>query len=221
MNDTLAILEKVHVFYSVAFSQLISYTAGVLALVGILLPTFIAIQQSRQARREKEALEALLRAQIVDARTDLTNGVEARFAEAAEAMRSDLGRVREEIERQMKRYDARARARTLHLQANQCSDRGWHGLACVDACEAMRSYGEGEDELNLIRVVALFSDEAAKLTEADFTPAAISELDIQKAFDRAIEAIGALNVNGRYSDTIKEMKSNLAAAKVRKAERKD
>jgi hypothetical protein len=43
MADAFAILERVNALYSTAFSQLIAYTVGVIAFIGVLVPIGIAV----------------------------------------------------------------------------------------------------------------------------------------------------------------------------------
>jgi len=64
MSETLQILEKLNSLYSGAITQLISYTIGVLAFVGIVIPALMGILQSRQLKRDHAALTTYIENQI-------------------------------------------------------------------------------------------------------------------------------------------------------------
>jgi hypothetical protein len=215
MNDTLAILEKVHLFYTTSFGQLVTYTAALLAFVGVLLPLFIAIQQSRQTRREKEALELALNAQVGALRLELQAEVKDYLTKASESLNKSIEETRKDIESKLEQLEDLSKARIFHLQANQQSQKAQYAGAASDAANAVNLYAKVPDEHNLQRAWVTLEESIVFLTEKDL------QLDsnpwIEATLKEALESVSKLDGgSGRYSDRIAETQRMFTAAKKRK-----
>ena len=55
--DSLSVVESVNSFYSNAFSQLMTLTIAILAIIGVLMPLILQHIQSRSFRIEQKSLE--------------------------------------------------------------------------------------------------------------------------------------------------------------------
>ena len=219
MTDTLAILEKVHTFYSVSFTQLIQYTTALLALVGVLVPSYLAFQQSRQTKREKAKLSAEIEMQTALARKALRDEIKADLVESEKKFSMLVETTNSDMETQFKKMSALVLGRTSHLQANSLYRDAIYAGALFDSCEAGIAYAEAGNEGNLIRVIGIASDSLPHLYSDAFEPD--SEYVLEKKIAQFMEALEKINQSMRYSDDISRLNRLITAAKKRHAPQVD
>lgn len=210
MSETLQILEKLNSLYSGAFSQLVTYTVGVLAFVGILIPLGIASFQNRQMKRDQAALSREIASSLAEARVQLFKEIEDQMTIREAKVQQLVADVKAEINLQVSKIDRAAMARSLHLQAS-ASLATSPGSSTHDCLCAISEYVACSDERNLISVLRLLDSSLPK-TDA----AAFKLFDSEDASKNALKAIETLNTNGRYSQELKALRTGLADAKERR-----
>lgn len=211
MSETLQILEKLNTFYSGAFTQLITYTVGILAFIGIVIPFAIASFQNRQLKKDQHSLSTQISTELIASKEDLKREIEEQISKREEKLRQLVVEVKKDIELEITRIDDLAMARALHLQANTTilSDPA---SAAYDALNAAHLYAKNKNEQNLMPVIRLFEDAIRKTNKQKF-----DQFDFDKACNEAIESIKKLNANGRYVDEIRSIKRQVVEAKKREA----
>lgn len=205
------ILEKLNSFYSGAFGQLITYTVGVLALVGVLVPAGIAAFQNRQLKRDQAALSAQISAELLTAKTELSAQFAKEIAAREEELRKLVQDAKQELGKEIKKIDELAIGRSLHLQA-LTAGRESPGTAVHDSLEAIRAYVRGGDERNLRAVLRIFEEAIEKVDQSDFKP-----FDLDECATSALEALKELNQAGRYADDMRMIRLKLDEAKQKNA----
>lgn len=210
MSETLQILEKLNSFYAGAFGQLVTYTVGILALVGVLIPTAIASFQNRQLKRDQNALSAQISAELLAAKTHLNAKLAEEIAMSEAKLKEFVGTTRAEIAEEITKIDELAKGRALHLQALTTRENS-PSSSVFDCLSAVPSYVKGGDERNLRAVLIIFEDECARVYEDDF-----KILDIEDAKTLAVESLKPLNTTGRYTQDIRMINVLTAEAKQRK-----
>lgn len=212
MSETLQILEKLNSFYSGAFAQLITYTVGVLAFIGILIPFGIATFQNRQMKRDQTTLSAHIALELAAAREQLSKEITEQISNREMKLQEQIKAMRQEIAREVKKIDSLASARTLHLQA-AANLKSHPGKSTFDCLSAIPEYGDSGDERNLIAVLRLLESSVQKTTAEDF-----KNLSLEAARDGAIKVLEKLNQGGRYTQEIETLNRALAKAKERNPE---
>ncbi len=202
MNDYLEIITKVNSFYTGAFSQLVIYTAALLAFVGILIPIIIQFYQNRAVKLEKENLEHHL--------TELTKTIKS---ELLEKINNEISTKFEILEDKLNIEIAKARASSFLVQGQLCLDNNKYN-------EALNSYMisallslNGKDEMNL-----------QSSLEA-ITTSCLPHINNQnKISDQCKTRLNDLlqilgdkrnNINGRYEHAINNIDQNYKKAEAR------
>lgn len=207
MDETLLILEKVHSFYNTAWSQLVTYTLGLLAFVGGLIPLLIHYHQNKQFKREQETLKREIGNEVLKARDELLAGLKGQFESEEKKFVEKLKGLQENFEKKI----CTAEGRAFHIQGGNNIDEKRYKSALQDFVAAARGYLKGEDELNLQRALLVITDTclpkvAAK--EIEDNPDLVNEIE------KLLGALKAADVNGRYTDTIRKIKKGLQKARV-------
>nr|WP_315494130.1 hypothetical protein [uncultured Rhodoferax sp.] len=210
MSETLQLLEKLNSFYAGAFAQLVTYTVGVLAFIGILIPFGIAAFQNRQMKRDQNSLSNQIASELTEARIQLTKEFEEQFAARETKLQEQLKAMKQEIAKEVEKIDDLAMARSLHLQA-AANLNTRPGSSTFDCLSAIPQYGASSDERNLIAILRLLESSLPLTTLEDFNLYEIDEVG-----EDAIKYLQKLNQHGRYAQEISLLKRSLAEAKVRK-----
>lgn len=105
MPDALQILEQVNSFYSDAFTQLIAFTVGLLALVGVLMPMGIAAYQNRQLKHDQKTLNEKIENELLAARLALSEQLAKNLATRDEALKALIETTKLEIAEEVRKID--------------------------------------------------------------------------------------------------------------------
>lgn len=211
MNDTLAILEKVNAFYSGAFSQLVTFTIGLLALVGVLIPIAIAAYQNRQLKHDQRSLSDKISHDLASAKRELSEQLEKDVTTRDDELRLLIASVKSEVAKEIQKTHELAIAGTLHLQALSNYEKEPQ-LAAVDCLDAISSYAAGGDERNLQAVITIFTKCIEKVTSETF-----KLYDFDEHARTATDALTALAANGRYTENIRSIRTGVEEARTRKS----
>jgi hypothetical protein len=213
MNETLQILEKLNSFYSGAFTQLITYTIGVLAFVGIIIPGAISFLQSRQFKRDQKAHLEVIATEIDAAKVALLKELGEKIAETSTAFDARFSSLQKEIEAEVMRIEYLSLARTFHLQSIADDDTFKHGYGLDSAFSAANYYALGNDEANLMRAIVCISSALSKSTKESLECVEL----VEDAMKEVIGRLQKLNSTGRYKDVISEMRRDFTRARERTA----
>ena len=142
------ITNNINSLYSNALSQLTSYTMGVVALVGVLIPALVTFIQWRSLKAEKENLEKHIAEEITKAKLAIRDDLETELKQLVESVESSMLCRFEEKSRYLEKKLECADAATFHLQGNSQLDNKYYQLAARDYCFATERYLRGDDELN-------------------------------------------------------------------------
>jgi hypothetical protein len=212
MSDVLQILERVNGFYSGAFSQLVTFTVGLLALVGVLVPLVIASYQNRQLKHDKKTLSDKMDNDLSALKILLSEQLAKDLAARDDAIKALIDGAKKEIAAEIEKIDALGTARSLHLQALS-NQTAIPASAAYDCLSAISSYAKGNDERNLQSVLHIFKDCVEKLSADD-----LKTHDFEAAAEAAVKALNRLNTNRRYMEDIRDIRRGIEAAKGRKPE---
>lgn len=183
MTDTFAILERVNALYSTAFTQLITYTVGVVALIGILLPIVVAFVQQRR-------FDAAVGNEVKKLRTELATQVEAEFQKERSAVRGELARL-----------DNMARAGLSSILGKMLADAGKLEGSLLQFCRCISAAAQCGEEGNMRTAIDEIITITGLLTVESVRPQ--DRVDLSEALKSAWEAMGLINQNNRYSKDIR------------------
>ncbi len=211
MNETLEILEKIDTFYSNSFGTLVTLTFSILAFAGILIPILIAYIQNRQVKHETLLLIKKIEDESLQQAKENENKINALLEKERKKIESQLLKLEDDLNKKL----SNSEAGLFHIQAQHHRDKEFYALATVDYCTAAEGYIDGNDELNLGRVLyALKSECIEKLTATDFK----TSDKLLDSINELVEKLSSQNTNGRHYDTISEIKRKLSQAQLCEAE---
>ncbi len=211
-TDSLLILEKLNSFYSGAMSQLVAYTIGIIAFVGILFPAIIAYLQSRQIKREQDVAYKQLSSDLEKAKKELSDSLNTRFQAEDTKLKEGISEIRKEIAKERDRLESYVTARTNFLQGDSLENREVYGVAASEFAQAARNFLTVVDEVNIQRSIKRLHRCLEHAGSDDFG----DESDLEEELDKLIAALTARNENDRYFDEIRAIKASTKAAKSRK-----
>jgi hypothetical protein len=212
MSETLQILEKVNAFYTASFTQLITFTGALLALVGVLVPLLIALQQAKQAKRDQEQLSRVIDDRFAEAHKEFTEFLKRESSIIDERMRALVDATKGEISAELKQSENSAQGSIFHIQARQYIDQGYFGHAVSSACHAGKHYARAKAELNLTAVLKVMKSALRLANRVDME---VAENQEPGSYSNFCKAIQKLNESGRYTEELRLLQSMYDAAKAR------
>ena len=115
MSETLQILEKLNTFYSGAFTQLITYTVGILAFIGIVIPFAIATFQNKQLKKDQTSLSNQIANELIAAKEEMKREIEEQMSKRGEGLRKLVLETKNVIDSEIRNFDRLAFARCSEL----------------------------------------------------------------------------------------------------------
>ena len=212
-NTVTTIANNINSLYSNAINQLTSYTLGVVALVGILIPVLLTIIQWRSLKDEKKSLEKNIQEGIDNANVVIRNALIVEMEKQNLIVEKALTSRMEEKFKMVDKKIETIKATTFFLQGTSLLSSGHYSVAISDFCTASKGYINGEDELNGQRAIeALLDSCLPKINKTDF-----ADDEVEKHINHLIEylELPEVNVNERYSDRISKLKRESIQAKSR------
>lgn len=207
-KDAMLILQTVQQFYSDSWTQLVTYTIALLAFVGGLIPVIVQIIQSRTFMAEQTTVRKQLSEEISQAKAELKSALDADYE--TERIRIE-GLIEDKILQAMKKSD-RATGAAFHVEGTHHKSGGHFFAAASSFANAASCYLRAEDEANLQRVLRQIVDDCLpKLNKSHFEDPGICE----RTLNGLVAALEKNNPNGRYKDTIDDIRRGITEAKKR------
>lgn len=211
MSTEMEILSAVNGFYENAFEQLLQYTLAIIAFAGVVIPFIVGLIQWRSLKSEKENLEKLIASELLSEKSRIRDEL---LDELKKLVESEEGKLSSRMEEKFSSLDRRlevARAGTFHIQGNSSLKASFFSAACLDFCYATEGYIKGNDENNAQRTLKLLIGSGLPKT----TGSAYEQVNLGNKIDKLIEFLESKNINGRYTDSIENIKSESKKAKER------
>lgn len=210
-NTVTTIANNINSLYSNAISQLTSYTFGVVALVGVLIPALVTLIQWRSLKAEKDNLERHISDEIIKAKLSIRDELEAEMKRLVSSEESDLFSRIEGKFQELENKLACADASTFHIQGNSQVAAGYYDLATEDFCYATEGYLRGGDEQNGKRTLRLILEKCLpNIDKVDY-----ERIDLDGKIDTLIVLLKEMNNNNRYTDHITDLIREKKVAKIR------
>jgi hypothetical protein len=143
------IMNNINTLYSNALGQLITFTIGILAFVGVLLPLIISFLQNRQLKADHKNLNEKISLDIQAAKIVLNKDIKNEIVKEIEEFKEEILKLQQEMNKENIRKMTVIEAKTYHVQAvTQILSRDYP-TAFQDLMTAIVSYVEADDELNV------------------------------------------------------------------------
>lgn len=212
-NAVTSILNNINTLYSAAVSQLITYTIGMMAFVGVLLPVVISLLQSRQLKADQANLTQKLEAAIVQAKTSLSEQIKADLKEEMATYEARIAEIKDGLTEDIKRAKDEAVARTHHLQAISLIGKGLFVDALADCANAAPGYASCGHEQNLQIILDVVGDTILpKLNRSHF-----ENTNAEESLGALFEAFEPLDENKRYRRYKEKLTAAIKSARARPA----
>lgn len=201
MVDSLKILEQLNSFYSFSFSQLVAFTVGLLAFVGVLIPIVASFYQNKRTAIEIKQLHETF-----------TKEIAALKEEAKKEVREELKKDLLEAEALLDKKLASANGSIYHVQASHLISKKLYKRAANSLGDAMGEYVKANDQLNLGRCMRIFIDKCLPNISINEEP----NLETFVSWVEALaEKIRVINDNGQLTDKITALVKTAKKAKQR------
>lgn len=205
MNE---ILQMVHEFYSDAFGQLITITIAIMAFVGGVIPIAITMYQNKQFKLSKEEVKKQIEKEINTAKRQLLVTVKA-------SVKSEINRIDKlstALEEMIDKKFEEVEAGVFHIQGSYLLNKKDYVGALESFLDAAIGYREGQDEQNMQRVIESILESCFPMITKDNHN---KERDLEDKTKTLIDGLDSCDENGRYTDTIQELRQKLKESKDR------
>jgi hypothetical protein len=190
--DAFAILERVNALYSTAFSQLIAYTVGVIAFIGVLVPIGIAVLQQKRLAHDRAMLQLSLKADLENKLQELSGKLDAKFAEEQKRLTMELAR-----------QEALTRGGLSHTSGAIAREAGQLGAALLLYANAICHTAQAREERNMRSAIANVVEMSKKADVPSMDVPA--RMDIAQALHSSWQAVHTVNENNRYAEEIRSL----------------
>jgi hypothetical protein len=211
--DVTTIINNLNTLYSNTIGQVITYTAIIIGLVGIVIPTLATLYQWRSLKAEKKSLEKDIKEGIDNAKVDIRNALIAEMKEQIAIEENALtSRMQEKFDELDSKIEC-SKASVFFLQGKSHLGLGLYAAAIKDYCIAAESFIVGKDELNGQTALATIIENCLpKVHQADY-----EEQEIEEKIKALIKYLssGKVNENSRYQNNIDKLKAESKLAKTR------
>lgn len=148
-NTVTAIINNINSLYSNAIGQLITFTIGILAFVGILLPAIVSFLQSRQLKADHKTLSDKISLETQMTKAALIEELKSTLADELTSFEKKVSEIKDELNMSILKSTARANAKAHHLQATTSMASGDYIGVFKDCVTAITDYAVAEDEANM------------------------------------------------------------------------
>jgi hypothetical protein len=214
-NSITTIIDNLNTLYSGAMSQLITYTAIIIGVVGLLIPAISIIFQWRSLKSEKESLERNIQDGINNAKVTIRNDLIMEMREQIKIEETKLTSLMEAKFKELEKQIDCATASTFFLQAGANFNAKSYADAIVDYSIASKRFLQGDDELNgQTALSAIIGECLPKINKTEY-----ENKEIDKSIKELTQYLESadVNVNDRYTKRIQDLKNESKKAKVREA----
>lgn len=201
-NTITAITSNINSLYT----NLVSYTVGLILLVGALIPLAISFFQNKQFKAEQNNIKLQITNEIealrIKIEDDLKSTTKLTMQDELNKFRAQMAEIRTELLREI----CCAKASSFHNQANMNTEIP---ELVISSCEAaLSNYLEGSDERNARSILGIIEVTLTKLNKKSFE----TSPELQEDVDSIIKCLEENNENGRYSINLYAIKSSLKTA---------
>lgn len=212
--DPVQLLSTVNSFYDQAFNKLMVVTFGIIAFIGVLVPLVVGWVQTRTLRAEKNSLLTDLKAEIESERDAVRQAIESSVREEVNEVRLALEQRIEELTRNLDEASASAEARSFHLQGRDYVKSNKSTLGVKSFAHAATRYIDARDESNAQRCInSLIEDCLPKTDKSKY-----KKFKVERVCGDLLAKLRDCNENGRYSNFIQRIESEMEYASSREAE---
>ncbi len=188
--DPLQLLGKVDAFYKNAWDKLTLWGFILLGVIGFIWPLLLQLIQQWVFKIKEDRLKDVLR-------KDLYKEFEEKFHVYEENQKKKYDEIISKIEIEA----ACASAGIFHIQGSNALDGNFYGLALSNYITAASNYINGNDELNLQKVLRLIVEDCLpKLNKKS-----LRLEECKPEFEKLIDSLTKINGNGRYQLQIKNL----------------
>lgn len=195
------------------YDNLITYSIGVLALVGGVVPFIINKIQNKSFKDEQESLLKKINNELEAKKEEIKNTLKEELCDYIEVENAKLEAKLTEITNNLGKQLNIAKGRSFHLQANNSTDPAQKIQSCMWALE---NYINGDDERNARSVLLIIDQSVMKLNKTYLD----NDHDPFECIKKIIELLEDNDINGRYSMNIDTIRSHAKAAEKREANTK-
>lgn len=224
--EILDLIQKVDTFYNTSWNHLLLYSGITITTLGVFLPLLIQWFQTRSIRREEEASITKINTLVAAARTELasqlSNEAEIQKIQIAEQLKqfkellaTTSKSLTDDIDKKVNQAKTELETQVEATTGNVFHVQGSMLLNEKDYTGAVRSYligamkfAAGHDELNLRRAIAQVISTLSSINKSDLSEAS----DIDDKVKKLAGKLNELNENGRYQDSIRDIRSAFRAA---------
>lgn len=204
------ILELVHMYYSTAWKQLITYTTALIALVGILIPILNQWHQRRLVRLERQELENIIKKYQDESRQDLMKTINDKMEKLNKTINDEILKNQKESSQKIRTV----LGASLHIQGVSLLKAKNHSRAIKSFVEGADCMIDAEDEQNLQTVLRLIETCLGKVSKKDIENMWVDEDKIQILLTRLKEK----NKKNRYSNYIRDLSKAYKSVMVQETE---
>jgi hypothetical protein len=191
------------------YTNLVTYTIGLMMFAGAFVPTVISFFNNRQLKQELADLKKQMVQELHDKTREAETRLENSLKETQQTEIDELKRLNQEQKKELMKEIGVVRAGTYHIQAREAKP---HPHICLPSCAwAIRLYLEGDDERNARAVISIAKGALATTTKNQLD----EEEEIEQSVEKILKILEEQNINGRYEHEISAVKIRLKAAKQR------
>jgi hypothetical protein len=210
-NTVTTVINNINSLYSNAISQLITYTIGILAFVGIFIPLAISRMQNKQLKADNKALADKVATELAEAKKILIAELKVELSKEVALLDAKIVGIKEELEENISRKSAGLNAKSHHAQGNKFFEGNKNIEAFKEYLIAMKDYAKAKDEGNIQAIVGNLEKVLPKLNQDDF----VHKVGLEALAEKAIQMVDSINTNGRYTSDIRKLKEAFQSAQSR------
>ncbi|MDE8809580.1 hypothetical protein P0C28_09920 [Aeromonas hydrophila] len=208
MDETLLILEKVNLFYSSSFNQLVSFTIGLLAFVGVIIPTLITFYQNKQFKQEQNHILD----KLDESKLEFAAYIDLKIVEKLTSEQEERNKEIEVLRAELIKESLQAKGGCFFIQANVRLGNNETVNAIESYIDAIDCFIRAEDEMNLQRVLNTLTHECLPKASKDIF---IRWHDLEGKIRTIVGRLDEINKNGRYVDLKLKLINSLNQALIR------
>jgi len=179
-----------------------------IGLVGVLVPVIVQFYQNRILKIESETLANFLRDELNKVKIELSEQTKSEMERQKALLKEKI----EEIETELKTKISAVKGVSFHVQGLLSLTQEKFSESLEVLTTAASFYLEGEDELNLRRVLIMIAETCLpEVTKKDLSPSPRIEKNLQSL----VKELESKNINNRYFDLIHSISTELQLAKER------
>lgn len=196
MTETFAILERVNALYSNAFTQLITYTVGIVAFVGVLVPLTVALLQLWKSQGDRKLLEETIKTEVEKAKAAMQQELLALFNSSADAQKAAT-------EKLVQNQEHLTRGGLSYINGRQLMNSDELTFATTNFANAIHHISLSSDGRNLTPSYECLVSCANKLKALN--PSKIDRIDAADALKLAYTAYQRVSNVGQYAREIRTL----------------